>query len=405
MNIAIINMTCEGSTGKIMLQLTQKARHEGHNAIAYTPYPLKHYEKTEIKRANHIYFSSYFERKIHNLFGRITGFNGLLSITGTKRLVKQLKNNNTQLIHLHNLHSYCINLPILFRYIKKQNIQVFWTFHDCWAFTGHCPHFDMIGCDKWKTFCRNCPQYREYPQGHIDTSSKMYRLKKKWFTGVENMTIITPSRWLADLVKESYLKDYPVKVIHNGIDLSIFKPTPSSFREKHKISESKYIVLGVAFDWGVRKGLDVFAALSERLDAEQYQIVLVGTSDEIDKKLPKNILSIHKTQNQNELVEIYTAADIFVNPTREEALGLVNIEALACGTPVLTFHTGGSPEILDDSCGSVIAKDDLDTMEAEIKRICVDKPYPAKACVRRAQEFDMNERFEEYVKLYEQCKG
>ena len=258
----------------------------------------------------------------------------------------------------------------------------------------------MIGCDKWKTGCYGCPQYKEYPKSLFDNSKYMYRLKKKWFTGVENMTIVTPSEWLASLVKESYLKDYPVKVINNGIDLNVFKPAESNFREKYAL-ENKYIVLGVAFGWGKRKGLDVFVELEKRFDKEKYKIVLVGTDDNIDKLLPDNIISIHRTQNQTELAEIYTAADVFANPTREENYPTVNMEALACGTPVVTFNTGGSPEMLDETCGAAVAKDDNDAMYNEIIRICETKPYSLEACIKKAKGFDKNEKFGEYIRLYE----
>ena len=213
-----------------------------------------------------------------------------------------------------------------------------------------------------------------------------------------DLTIITPSQWLADQVKMSFLKDYPVKVINNGIDLSVFKPTESDFRDRYGFVDKK-IVLGVAFGWGHRKGLDVFIELSKRLP-EDYRIVLVGTDDNVDKQLPANIVSIHRTQNQTELAEIYTAADVFANPTREEVLGLVNIESLACGTPVVTFKTGGSPECIDETCGSVVPCDDVDAVEMEIRRICEEKPYSIEACLARAKSFDMNEKFKEYVDLY-----
>ena len=260
----------------------------------------------------------------------------------------------------------------------------------------------MIKCDKWKTGCYRCPQYKEYPKSLFDNSKKMYRLKKKLFTGVENMTIVTPSEWLADLVKQSFLKYYPVKVIHNGIDLNIFKPTPSDFKEKYNIPDSKHILLGVAFGWGKRKGLDVFIELAKRLDYNKYQIVLVGTDDITDKQLPTEIISIHRTQNQQELAEIYTAADVFVNPTREENYPTVNMEAIACGTPIITFKTGGSPEIITEKTGVVVDCDDIDAMQKEIKRICEIKPFTKEDCINQAKLFDMNDRFQEYVDLYKE---
>lgn len=396
--ISALNTCTYGSTGKIMLGIAGSAEHAGHTCFISVP-KGRHYKPTtfnEIPIGNRVF------EDLHLILDRFTGLNGCFSIAATWRFVKQLKQKQVNLLHLHNLHNCYVNLPLLFHYIKKQKIPVIWTLHDCWAFTGHCPHFTMAKCDKWKTGCHHCPQYREYPQSFVDNSRWMYRWKKKWFTGVEDLTIVTPSQWLADLVKESFLKEYPVKVIHNGIDLGIFKPTESDFRQRYGIPEGKAVLLGVAFGWGVRKGLDVFVELSKRLDPEKYQIILVGTDDRTDKLLPENIISIHRTQNQTQLAEIYTAADLFVNPTREENYPTVNMEAIACGTPVLTFRTGGSPEILDEKTGSVVPCDDVDALEQEIHRICTENPFSQADCLERAKSFDRNERFEEYVKLYEE---
>ena len=204
---------------------------------------------------------------------------------------------------------------------------------------------------------------------------------------------------MEDLVKASFLKDYPVKTIYNGIDLETFQERGSDFRTKNNL-ENKRIVLGVAFDWSYEKGLDVFVELAKRLD-ETYQVVLVGTNDTVDKALPDNILSIHRTKDRLELAQIYTAADVFANPTREEVLGLVNLEALACGTPVVTFATGGSPECVDASCGVVVAQNDVDAMEREIVRICTQRPYSKENCRERAMAFDKRACLAQYIHLYE----
>lgn len=398
MTVAEINTVTYGSTGKIMLQIADSARENGHSVCTYS---MK-WRKQGNPPVYHKYYGTFLENALHKVLGKATGMDGLFSFFGTLELINNLKRINPDIIHLHNLHGFVINLPMLFGFIKKHNIKTVWTLHDCWCFTGHCPHFDMIGCDKWKTGCHSCPQYKDYPKSLFDNSKYMYSLKRKWFTNIENMTIVTPSEWLAGLVKESYLKNYPIKVINNGIDLNIFKPTESDFRQKHRC-ENKYIVLGVAFDWGKRKGLDVFIELANRLDSEKYQIVLVGTDDNVDKLLPENIISIHRTQNQTELAKIYTAADVFANPTREENYPTVNMESVACGTPVITFNTGGSPEMLDTSCGTVVPKNDIDAMYEEIVRICETKPYGKDACPERAKSFDNKDKFKEYVKLYENC--
>lgn len=397
MKTVLINSCNFGSTGNIMLEIAETAENGGYTAAVC--YPQSRDNSRKQKEKDFI-IGTRFSRNIHLQLAGITGLNGCFSYFSTLKLLKKLDKLKPDIIHLHNLHNCYINLPMLFKYIKKHNIKTVWTLHDCWSFTGHCPHFDMIGCDKWKTGCYSCPQYKEYPKSLFDNSKIMYRLKRKWFTGVENMTIVTPSEWLAGLVKESYLKDYPVKVINNGIDLNVFKPTESDFIKKYAL-ENKYIVLGVAFGWGRRKGLDVFIELEKRLDKEKYKIVLVGTDDNIDKLLPDNIISIHRTQNQTELAEIYTAADVFANPTREENYPTVNMEALACGTPVVTFNTGGSPEMLDETCGAAVAKDDNDAMYNEIIRICEAKPYSMEACIKKAKDFDKNGKFGEYIRLYE----
>lgn len=401
MEIVQMNMVPHGSTGKIMLQIATVAREHGHNAVTYSTECFSVNGKLETFQATgHLTWGSFRENAVHYILGSTLGRNGCYSKHGTKRLVRELKKFQPDVIHLHNLHSFCINLPILFRYIKKNNIRTVWTLHDCWTFTGQCPYFDMVGCDKWKTGCHHCVQYNAYPKSRIDNSKRMYKLKKRWFTGVKNMTLVTPSQWLADLTQQSFLKEYPVKVINNGVDLSVFKPTDSDFRKKYNC-EGKKILLGVAFGWGERKGLDVFLELTKRLD-ESYQIVLVGTDDRVDMQLPDNIISIHRTNNQQELAEIYSAADLFINPTREENFPTVNMESLACGTPVLTFQTGGSPETIDGSCGSVVEKNDVDAMQREIIRICREKPFGETACVTHARAFDMNEKFLEYVRLYEE---
>lgn len=392
--IVQLNLGNFGSTGTIMCEITKAATQKGFFVVQ--AYPKS--KANRLCQEEDYLLCTDFAKRVSQRLSYYTGLNGCFSCFSTIKFLRTIKKKSPDVLHLHNLHNSYINLPQLFRYVKKHNIPVIWTLHDCWSFTGQCPYFEIAKCDKWKTGCHHCPQYRSYPASCVDRTKTMYKLKKKWFTGVKDMTIVTPSQWLADLVKQSYLKDYPVKVIHNGIDLSIFQPTVSDFRAKYNC-EDKYILLGVAFGWGERKGLDVFVELSRRLD-ERFQIVLVGTDDNVDKQLPENIISIHRTQNQKELAEIYTAADLFVNPTREENYPTVNMESIACGTPVLTFRTGGSPEIPDDTCGRVVDCDDIDAMEREIRRIAEEKPFSAEACLERAKAFDMNERFEEYIELY-----
>lgn len=398
MRIVQINGGAKGSTGKIMMGIADVARTQGHEVMCASPITTTNRDAGE--DCGYYRIGTFNSRRVNVVLARITGFNGCFAWFETYKLLKRIDEFKPDIIHLHNLHDSYINLPMLFSYIKKHNVPTVWTLHDCWSFTGQCPHFTMVKCGKWKTGCYNCPQYKEYPASLYDNTKKMWQLKKKWFTGVKNMTIVTPSEWLAGLAKESYLKEYPIQVINNGIDLNVFKPTHSNFREQYGIPGDKYIVLGVSFAWGYRKGLDCFVEMAEKL-GEQYQIVLVGTDDEIDKNLPKNIISIHRTQNQKELAEVYSAADVFVMPTREENYPTVNMEAIACGTPVVTFDTGGSPEMLDDKTGIVVEANDIEATVKAIKDICEKKRCnDEEYIVAYSKDFDMQKKFAEYIELY-----
>lgn len=399
MRVAAINMVSYGSTGNIMLNIAKLLRNRGSDAKTFSARIFsKKRKKLPPAPEGHFHFGSSLENGIHKALAQFTGLNGCFSHRATRTLIKELKTFKPDIIHLHNLHMFCINLPMLFRYIKRAKIPVVWTLHDCWTFTGHCPHFIMAKCDKWKTECHKCPRLSVYPKSSIDSTRTTHRLKKKWFLGVENMTLVTPSQWLSDRAHESFLKEYPIEVINNGIDLSVFKPIESGFRSKYHL-EDKKIILAVAGSWGIGKGIDVVENLSRRL-SDEYQIVVVGTDRNNDTE-NKNIIFISRTESQTELAKIYTAADVFINPTREDTFPTVNIEALSCGTPVITFKTGGSPEIIDESCGSVVEVDNIDAMEAEIIRICTTKPYTMEACINRAKHFDMYERFADYISLYE----
>lgn len=391
MVIVQINATCGvGSTGKICVGISELlTQNDIENYIFFSAessgYPLG------IQCSNDRYI------KFQALKSRTIGNYGFNSQKATKVIIQNLDKIKPDIVHIHNIHGHDCNLDMLFSYFKKTGIRVIWTFHDCWAFTGYCTHFTLAKCDKWKTSCYNCEQKKKF-SWLFDKSTKLYEKKKKLFKNLD-LTIVTPSQWLADIVKESFLNKYNVEVINNGIDLSVFKPTQSDFKRKYGIKNKK-IVLGVSFGWDDSKGLDAFLRLADTL-SDEYQIVLVGTDNSVDKLLPKNIISIHRTSNQNELAEIYSAADVFVNPTREDNYPTVNMESLACGTPVLTFRTGGSPEILDETCGSIVECDDMDTLKKEIVRICEMNPYGKESCLNKAKEFDQNKRFKEYLELYE----
>lgn len=386
-----INTACGvGSTGKICVGISESLSANGtENYILHSGdpsgYPLG------ISCADRRYI------KIQALKSRLFGNYGFNSQSATRKMIGELERINPDIVHIHNIHSHDCNLEMLFSYLKEKQTKIIWTFHDCWAFTGYCPHFVMAGCEKWQNCCKDCVQKSDY-SFIFDKSQSLFEAKKRLLTGLD-LTIVTPSEWLAGLVKKSFLKSCPVEVINNGIDLSVFQPKESDFRREYGV-EDKKLVLGVSFDWGIKKGLDVFVDLAGRLP-EKFRIILVGTNGDTDRLLPGNVLSIHRTQDQQELAEIYSAADVFVNPTREENYPTVNMESLACGTPVITFKTGGSPEMIDETCGSVVGCDDVCALEKEIVRVCLEKPYSKQNCVDKARGFDKEKRFREYVRLYE----
>lgn len=394
MKVFQINTTCNGSTGKIARAISSVLAKSGHEC--FFAYGISHCDDK-----NTMKLSSWFEAHLHDQLSKITGKQGYFSVYKTFKLVNKMKEEDPDIIHIHNLHGNYLCLPVLFRYLKKSRAKVVITMHDCWLFTGRCAYFTFVKCDKWKTGCGDCPLWGVYPISYfLDRTKKCYKDKQKWLLGIsDRLTLITPSEWLAGLVKQSFLKDCPVFVINNGIDLELFKPEPGSFRKDHSIADDQHIILGVALIWERRKGLDVFEWLAENLP-DGYQIVLVGTSDEDDRHLPDHIISIHRTNNQKELAEIYAAADVFVNPTREDNFPTTNIEAIACGTPVITFDTGGSPEIIDESCGCVVDVDDLAALKDAVINTCENRPFSKEACLARSKKYDMNDRYNDYLKLY-----
>ena len=368
MKVLFINSVCgTGSTGKICAELADKFENEGHKVkIAYgrDGFVPEKYQKYAVRIGNDT------DVKLHAIKTRITDKHGLYSKKATKEFLKWAEEYSPDLLWLHNIHGYYINYEMLFDWIKSRpDMQVKWTLHDCWSFTGHCSHFMVAKCDKWKIQCENCPQTKRYPATYlIDNSKQNYLRKKSAFTGVKNMTIVTPSKWLADLVKESYLKEYDVEVVYNTIDTSVFKPTESDFRIKNGF-ENKKIILGVASVWDKYKGLYDFYELRKLLN-EDYVIILVGLNDKQLEELPEDIVGIKRTNSKEELAAIYTAANVFVNPTYEDTYPTVNLEAQACGTPVITYRTGGSPESVPAE--NVVEVGSVAKCVKRIKEICLD---------------------------------
>lgn len=319
---------------------------------------------------------------------------GLASRDSTKAIIEQIKQINPDIIQLHCVHGYYMNYKLLFEYLNTTNIPVVWTFHDCWAFTGHCAHFVTAGCEKWKNEgCHNCPLKGDYPKSLVDRSSRNYRLKKELFSANQNLHIVAVSEWLASFTRESFLSNKDIRVINNGVDIHVFKPCGEK-------SSDRFNIVGVASAWNKDKGLYDFYQLREALPVD-FDITLIGLTAEQIKNLPQGIKGISRTDSVEQLAQLYSDANVFVNPTYADSFPTVNMEALACGTPVITYRTGGSPEIIDEKTGVVVEQGDIEGLITAIKRM-KNQPLSQEECRNRAVTlYDKDKRFADYVNLYE----
>lgn len=385
------------STGRIAVDIHSVLEKQGHTShIAYGRDKARNC-------SNAIKIGGDLNNYVHVALSRALDRHGFGSKYATEKFLETLDRLNPDVIHLHNIHGYYLNIEMLFNYLKKIDKPVIWTLHDCWSFTGHCANFDYIGCDKWETGCNNCPQLLSYPKSLlVDNSKENFIRKKEVFRGVKNLTIVTPSKWLAGLVKRSYLSEYPLRVINNGIDLTVFKPVQATFRQKYGL-EGKLMLLGVANVWTEKKGVYDFIKLSAVLP-ETSAIVLVGLDDSQTKDLPPNIIPIAKTKDAVELAEIYSTADIFLNPTYEDNFPTTNLEAMACGTPVITYNTGGSIESITPDCGEIVKQGNINGLFKAINKIMEngDKDY-TRASIQKARNlYNKDDRFVEYTELYKE---
>lgn len=399
MKVLQINMTDMFSTGNIMLNIAKKTRERGHEAYTVS-------KKTRMslcqdrKDTLHTYIGTRTEHTIHRYFSWITDLQDYGSVISTYELIRKIKKIKPDIIHLHDIVGWYVNIGILFKFLKKYNKPIVWTFHDCWAFTGRCIYFDAAKCDRWKTGCGKCPQISYMPKSwYFDHSAHNWRRKNRLFNSIENMTIVCPSMWLKELTGKSFLSRHRCLTINNGINLKTFEPITGNTYNKLK-SLNKKIILGVASTWSTRKGVNDFIELSKRIP-DDYQIVLVGISPE--ELNCDRIIAYKRTTNQRELAEIYTAADVFANPTMEENFPTVNLEALACGTPIVTYRTGGSPESIDEKTGMVVEQGNMKEMLEAI--LCITrkgKEHYSNYCIEKSKNYDMNARFNDYVDLYEE---
>lgn len=385
-----------GSIGRIAEGIGQLAIHNGSESyIAYG-------RNERPSQSKLIKIGSVLDVSVHVLQTRFFDRHGLGSSRSTQRFIKQIEEIKPDIIHLHNIHGYYLNINIFFKYLEKADIPVVWTLHDCWPITGHCTNFESANCQKWKMLCSDCPQTKSYPASlFVDRSEKNYLLKKEIFTSIRRMVIVPVSEWLRRILSESFLSQYPIQIINTGIDTNMFKPVSADrFREKYKIKE-KFIILGVASAWIPSKGFLDFIKLSKKLDSSSV-IVLIGVTNSQIKTLPSNMIGILRTENVRELAEAYSAANVFLNPTYEDNFPTTNLEALACGVPVVTYKTGGSVESVSSETGFTVEKGDIVGLFKIINIIQKnEKVQYSEKCIERVKKlYDKNDRYSDYLNLY-----
>lgn len=394
MKVLLINAVCgTGSTGRIVADIWKALKDQGHEVKV--AYGVGH--GSIVSPEDQICFNNKIGYYTHNILAKITDKTGMYSKRETKELLKKIDEFQPDIIHLHNLHGYYINYPILFEYLAKKDIPVVWTLHDCWAYTGHCAYYSANQCALWKTDCEKCEHLQEYPRCYFNGNTKNnYKKKKAAFTSVSRMIITTPSNWLANEVKKSFLSKYPILTVYDAIDLNIFKPTASDFKTIHGIG-SQQMILSVANVWEKRKGLDDIVELSKVLDSNKV-LVIVGVDEDQKKKLPTDIIAIKRTANLDELVKIYSAADVFVNLSVEETFGMVTAEALACGTPVVAYDKTAVPEVVDKQSGVIVHAGNIQELVSGIRKA---QSISSENARRRAEMFDKKTEIERFMYIYQ----
>ncbi len=342
------------------------------------------------------------ERKLHGALRKLLDGEGYGSHVGTLALIRKMKRFQPDVVHLHNIHGCYLNFRLLFGYLRREGIPVVWTFHDCWPFTGHCAYFDYAQCEKWKTRCHACPQQRSYPVCiGLDGSRRNHRHKQKLFTELKSLTIVTPCHWLKGYVQCSLFEGVPVRVVYNGVDPGVFHPVDGSPLRARYGLDAPYVVLAVAAAWDERKGLTYLLEAANALGPE-YQVVVLGLSPEQLRGLPSSVRGLPATGSVAELAQWYSLASCLANPTMEDNMPMVNLEALACGTPVAVFKTGGCVEAVDETCGRLVEQGSAAGLAQAILELAPQKAALEKACVERSQRFLASDCYRQYLALYKE---
>lgn len=390
------------STGRIMQEIGELAMQHGwRSCIAYS----KGRDGIKSCQSEVIPVGNKWSTIWHGLETRLFDRHGLASNEATRLFVKQIQELKPDVIHIHNIHGYFLNYQILFDFLAQSNIPVVWTVHDCWLYTGHCYYYSYAGCNKWQTGCGHCPQKKEFPASWlIDRSHQNYEDKKQAFTSLplDQLTIVPVSEWIREEMQHSFFQNNQFHVIHNGINTNIFNIyNPEQVKQKYGLN-GKHILLGVASIWSREKGFDDCIQMADLLHPDEM-LVLVGVRPEQQKKLKKNMLGIPRTENIHQLAELYAAADAFINPTWQDNYPTVNLEAIACGTPVVTYRTGGSIEVITDQTGFIVPQGNVKEMLEAARLISQrGKAYYQQPCRTYALEnFRKEDRYQDYLDLYD----
>ena len=393
------------STGRIMQEIGELAMQNGWESyVAYS----KGRDGIRTCASHMIPIGNKWDTWMHGLETRLLDRHGLASVSVTYDFIKHLKEISPDIVHIHNIHGYFLNYPVLFEYLSKSGIPVVWTVHDCWLYTGHCYYYSYIQCNKWENGCGDCPQKRKFPASWwLDRSAQNYQDKREAFTAMphDKLTIVPVSDWIRREMSRSFLKDYPFRVIHNGIDTDVFKVYDTDEVKQKYGWQGKHILLGVASIWSEEKGLSDFIKLAQRLREDEV-IVLVGVTEEQKKILPHNMYGIRRTENIQDLARLYSVADVFVNPTWQDNYPTVNLEAIACGTPVVTYRTGGSVESVTEDTGFIVEQGDVKGLLDSVRVIeQYGKHYYVDRCRKYAlANFRKEDRYADYLNLYEELR-
>ena len=393
------------STGRIMQEIGELAMQNGWEChIAYS----KGRDGIRECRSDIVPVGNKWSTAWHGIETRLFDRHGLASSHATRQFVRKIEEICPDVVHIHNIHGYFLNYQILFDYLSKAGIPVVWTVHDCWLYTGHCYYYSFAGCDRWQTGCHHCPQKKEFPTSlFCDRSRRNFEDKKAAFTSMplDRMTIVPVSEWIRNEMRRSFLNAYPFRVIHNGINTDIFNVYDDRQVRKTFGLGNRHILLGVASIWSREKGLDDFIRMAGMLNEDEV-VVLVGIKPEDRKRLPDNVVGIARTENIRQLAELYAAADVFVNPTWQDNYPTVNMEAIACGTPVVTYRTGGSVEVITPSTGMIVEQGNLNELLKSIREIeSKGKASYQEACRKYALlNFKKEDRYMEYLRLYEELR-